>query len=85
MAGKKKKKSDTKGTKAAAPTGKADTAVVQRAYEDSLKESLATYFLACGNDPKEAEENFLAGLSILRDARDRAIQLVQGDSASARC
>ena len=81
MAGKKKKKS----TKAIAPKDNADTVVVQRAYEDSLKESLVTYFLACGNDPKEAEENFLAGLSILRDARDRALQLVQGDSASAPC
>jgi hypothetical protein len=81
MAGKKNKK----GTKAIKPKDNTDTAVVQRAYEDSLKESLVTYFLACSNDPKEAEENFLAGLSILRDARDRALQLVQGDSASARC
>jgi hypothetical protein len=79
MAGKKKKKS----TKAIEPKDNADTVVVQRAYEDSLKESLATYFLACGNDPKEAEENFLAGLSIMRDARDRALQLVQADSACA--
>ena len=81
MAGKKKKNR----TKAAATKANADTVVVQRAYEDSLKESLVTYFLACGNDPKEAEENFLAGLSIMRDARDRALQLVQGDSASAPC
>ena len=79
MAGKKKKKS----TKAATIKDNADTVVVHRAYEDSLKGSLATYFLACSSDPKEAEENFLAGLSIMRDARDRAIQLVQGESACA--
>ena len=54
----------------------ADTSVVQRAYEDSLKESLATYFLACGNDQQEAEKNFVTGLAILRGARDRALQLV---------
>ena len=72
MAGKKKKKS----TKAMALKDNADTVVVQRAYEDSLKESLLTYFLACCNDPKLAEERFLTGLSIIRTARDRALQLV---------
>ena len=85
MAGKKKKKAATKSAKATATTGNADTVVVQRAYEDSLMESLANYFLSCCNDPKAAEERFLTKLSIIRTARDRALQLVQGDSASAIC
>ena len=81
MAGKKKKKS----TKAIKPNDNADTVVVQRAYEDSLMESLANYFLSCCNDPKAAEERFLTKLSIIRTARDRAVELVRGESASAIC
>jgi hypothetical protein len=81
MAGKKKKKLATKRTKATAPTGKADTEFVQEAYEDSLKKKLGVFFDAVHRE--EAETNFVNGLSVLREARERAIQLVQGDSALA--
>ncbi len=81
MAGKKKKKAAKKSTKATAPTGNADTEFVQEAYEDSLKKKLGVFFDAVHRE--EAETNFVNELTILREARDRAVQLVQGESASA--
>jgi hypothetical protein len=81
MARKKKKKAATKDTKTTASTGKAETDLVQEAYEDVLKKRLGIFLDAVHRE--EAETNFVSGLSMLRDARVRAIQLVQGDSASA--
>ena len=49
MAGKKKKKS----TKATAPKDNADTVVVQRAYEDSLKERWLLTFLPAVTTPRK--------------------------------
>ena len=82
MAGKKKKKKKaaTEGTTATAPMGKADTDLVQEAYEEVLKKRTGIFLDAVHRE--EAETNFVSGLSMLRDARDRAIQLLQGNSAS---
>ena len=69
-------KKKNKRAKAAAPGDKADTELVQEAYKVALKQRLDTFFTSCIIDKTEAENNFVAGLAILRGARDRALQLV---------
>jgi hypothetical protein len=55
---------------------KADADLVQEAYGDALKKRLGVFFDACIDNHQEAEERFVAGLKILRDARDQALELV---------
>jgi hypothetical protein len=56
---------------------------VQDAYEDSLKQLVQTYFTNCIlTSPKDAEITFLVGLPIIRNARERALQLVQVEPTS---
>jgi len=58
-----------------------DSDAIQEAYEDLLKAQFTTY---CANRIKELplqqnetpEEKFLAGLKILRDAREKASKMV---------
>jgi len=59
----------------AAPT-KADEELVQEAYGDALKKLLGVFFDACIDNHQDAETRFVNGLKILRDARDRALELV---------
>ena len=59
----------------AAPT-KTDEELVQEAYEDALKKRLGEFFDACIDNQQDAEAKFVNGLKILRDARDRALELV---------
>jgi hypothetical protein len=62
----------------ATPTAETDVKVVQEAYEDVLKASVAVFFNAVLDNHQEAEQRFLAGLQSLRDARKRVLALVQG-------
>jgi hypothetical protein len=59
----------------AAPT-KADEELVQEAYGEALKKRLGGFFDACIDNHQDAEARFVNGLKILRDARDRALELV---------
>jgi len=59
----------------AAPT-KTDEELVQEAYEDALKKRLGEFFDANIDKHQDAEAKFINGLKILRDARDRALELV---------
>jgi hypothetical protein len=63
-------------TNAAALADKADTDPVLEAYKDALKQRLGAFFTEYILDPQKAEKDFVAGLAILRGARDRALQLV---------
>jgi len=56
--------------------GKADVDLVEEAYGDALKKRLDVFFDACIDNHQEAEARFVTGLKILRDARDRALELV---------
>jgi hypothetical protein len=60
---------------AVAPSG-ADKDVVQDAYKESLKKMIEQFFLTSDSNKQVAESNFVNGLGILREARDRALQLV---------
>ena len=63
-------------TASPATAGNADSDLVQEAYGDALKKRLDVFFDASIDNHQEAEQRFVAGLKILRDARDRALQLV---------
>jgi len=49
---------------------------LKEAYGDALKKRLDVFFDACIDNHQEAEARFVTGLRILRDARDRALELV---------
>jgi purine-nucleoside phosphorylase len=58
----------------AQPTGDAD--LVRQAYEDAVRTEVGTLIGNYINQDCEADAKFLAGLAILRKARDRALELV---------
>ena len=66
----------------AATTGSApadlagDADLVRQAYEDAVKSEVNTLIGNYINQDREADAKFLAGLAIIRKARDRALDLV---------
>jgi hypothetical protein len=55
-----------------------DADLVRQAYGDALKTEFATLISNYINQDSEADTRFLAGLTIIRKARDRALELVGG-------
>jgi hypothetical protein len=55
----------------------ADADIIQNAYAEGLKNLFSVYFNGCIDNHQAAEERFVKGLKILRDARNRARELVK--------
>ena len=55
-----------------------DADLVRQAYGDALKTEVATLISNYINQDSEADARFLAGLTIIRKARDRALKMVGG-------
>src|SRR5262245_56666165 len=73
MAKKKKKKPSAKSAAVAASV---DQDTIMEAYKEGLTKVFLGFHNQCiGKDP-EADANFSNGISILRDARDRALKLI---------
>ncbi len=74
-------KKSTAGSRAAAAIADvtSDADLVRQAYEDAIKSEFDTLVSNYINQDSEADAKFLAGLAIIRKARDRAVELVRGD------
>ena len=62
--------------------GTTDQDFVQEVYGEAVKQQVQTYFLNCidhapANEENGPEQKFMAGLKIIREARDQAMDLVQ--------
>ncbi len=53
-----------------------DRKYVEEAYRDAVKRQVDTYFINCIDGVSEPDKRFLRGLAIIRDARQRALELV---------
>jgi hypothetical protein len=71
-----KKKKQKAAKRAAAGPANADQAIIMEAYKEELKIVFHGFHNQCISKDAEADANFSNGLSILRDARDRALKLI---------
>ena len=55
---------------------KTDEACVQQAYEEELTQHVKDFVGNCIDETPESDVKFLAGLKIIRAARDKALQMV---------
>jgi hypothetical protein len=58
-------------------TASGDQKYVNDAYGEAVKRQVDTYFINCIDGVSAPEKRFLRGLAIIRDARQRALQLVE--------
>ncbi len=65
-----------KAAKAPKSTGKSDAEMIQAAYEDAVKNQMATYITNVITSAPNADDKFLKGLKIIRDAKAKALQLI---------
>jgi hypothetical protein len=71
------KKAVRKVAASAEPQGNDDAAFVQEAYGEAVKNQVKVLFENCIDGAPDPEGKFLAGLKIIRKARERALALVK--------
>jgi len=71
------KKAVRRSVQAAQLPGKTDESLVQEAYADAVKNQVQVFIANTIDQTPDSEKKFLAGLSIIRRVRNRALELVK--------